>query len=413
MRLRGGMLYDEGKFSRADLTVGVSASSEEYDIKDLIILPGLADVHVHLREPGFSYKETVLSGTKSAAKGGFTSVCAMPNLKPVPDNPQALKTQLEIISKSAVVRVHPFGAITVGEKGEELSDMRGMAYGVVGYSDDGKGVQNSALMEEAMLISKNLGKVISAHCEDESLIAAGWSVNAGHKAEEWGLIGNDAESEYRQIARDIELVAKTGAEYHVCHISAVQSVSLIREAKKSGLPVTCETAPHYLCFTDDQLKDEGRFKMNPPIRTGKDRDALLEGICDGTIDVIATDHAPHSAEEKSGGLRGSLNGVVGLETSFGAVYKSLVLGGYIKLERLTELMSVNARRIFRLGDYKELMDYTVVDINREWKVESEKFYSKGKATPFDGEMLTGLPVMTIVGGKAVYRDERYFASSKK
>ena len=212
MRLRGGMLYDEGKFSRADLTVGVSASSEEYDIKDLIILPGLADVHVHLREPGFSYKETVLSGTKSAAKGGFTSVCAMPNLKPVPDNPQALKTQLEIISKSAVVRVHPFGAITVGEKGEELSDMRGMAYGVVGYSDDGKGVQNSALMEEAMLISKNLGKVISAHCEDESLIAAGWSVNAGHKAEEWGLIGNDAESEYRQIARDIELVAKTGAE---------------------------------------------------------------------------------------------------------------------------------------------------------------------------------------------------------
>ena len=338
--LTGGAVFLNGSFQNMDLAidqgriVSVSPSQENTSVIELdncLIVPGFVDVHVHLREPGFSYKETIFSGTAAAAAGGYTAVCAMPNLKPVPDNADTLGLQLDLIRKNAKVRVYPYGAITQGEKGETLADLAEMAPDVAGFSDDGRGVQSRELMRQAMLLAKHLDKPIVAHCADESLLTKGWTIHDGDFARRSGFPGNDSASEWKQVERDIQLVRETGCRYHVCHISTKESVALIRAAKAEGLPVTCETGPHYLVMCDEELLDEGRFKMNPPIRSAEDRDALVAGLLDGTVDCIATDHAPHSAEEKSRGLRGSLNGIVGLETAFPILSTNLVEPGIVPL----------------------------------------------------------------------------------
>ena len=362
------------------------------------VFPGFCDVHVHFREPGFSYKETVGTGSKAAAHGGYTAVCTMPNLNPVPDNAENLEKQLKIIEDDAAIHVYPYGAITVGQKGEALSDMGAMAKNVVAFSDDGRGVQSDDMMREAMLRAKSLGKMIVAHCEVNSLLHSGY-IHDGKYAKEHGHRGICSESEYAQIARDIELVKETGCAYHVCHISAKESVDIIRKAKAEGVDITCETGPHYLVMDDSDLKEEGRFKMNPPLRDKEDRLALIEGVKDGTIDMIATDHAPHSAEEKSKGLEGSSFGIVGLETAFSVMYTKLVLTGIITLEKLIELLADNPRKRFGipLGN-----DFTVWKLDEEITVDPEKFLSMGRSTPFAGEKLLGECVLTVCDGKIVY-----------
>ena len=377
------------------LTQGaLSISSDKY-----VIIPGLCDVHVHLREPGFSYKETILTGTKAAARGGYTTVFSMPNLNPVPDCLENLKVQLDIIDKDAVIEVIPYGSITKRQHGEVLSDMEDMSDFVCAFSDDGRGVQNEEIMERAMLKAKSLGKKIVAHCEDNSLLRGGY-IHDGNYARENGHKGICSESEYGQIARDLELVRKTGVSYHVCHISTKESVDLIRKAKKEGLNVTCETAPHYLVLSDKDLKEEGRFKMNPPLRDESDRLALLEGIKDGTIDVIATDHAPHSFEEKSKGLSGSAFGIVGIETAFPILYTALVKKGIITLDKLVELLSVNPRKIFNIKDN----GFTVFEIKTPYQIDEKDFLSKGKSTPFSGMKVFGKCVLTVKDGIAVYEE---------
>ncbi|MBR4434678.1 MAG: dihydroorotase [Clostridia bacterium] len=376
-----------------------------------VILPGFVDVHVHLREPGFSYKETVLSGTLAAAHGGFTAVCPMPNLDPVPDCLDNLIKQLDIINRDALIRVIPFASITVGEKGEALSEMERMAPFVAGFSDDGRGVQSEELMLKAMTEAKRLDKIIAAHCEDNSLLFGGY-IHAGEYAKAHGHRGICSESEWKQIERDIELVRKTGCKYHICHISTAESVELVRRAKREGLDVTCETAPHYLVFTEDDLIEDGSFKMNPPLRTQRDRDALIEGIVDGTIDIIATDHAPHSKEEKSKGLEKSAFGIVGLETAFPVLYTHLVRGGVIGLERLTELMSVNPAKRFGIDNSD---DFTVFDLEAMYRIDNNDFLSKGKSSPFVGMQVFGKCMLAVSGGSVVYRapeskgDERFNA----
>jgi len=367
-------------------------------LNNLTILPGFCDVHVHLREPGFSYKETIRTGTLAAAAGGFTAVCSMPNLSPVPDSVENLNKQLEIIEKDAVINVYPYASITVGQKGETLSDMQGLSENAVAFSDDGRGVQNDAIMRQAMQRAKELGKVLAAHCEVNSLVNKGY-VHDGEYAKAHGHRGICSESEYLQIERDLKLVKEIGCAYHVCHISTKESVQLIRKAKKEGLNVTCETAPHYLIMDDSFLKENGRFKMNPPLRSSEDRKALIEGVCDGTIDMIATDHAPHSSEEKSKGLEESAFGIVGLETSFAACYTHLVKTGIITIDKLIELMAINPRKRFNipLGT-----DLSVWDLNEEYIVDPKNFVSMGKATVFDGEKLFGKCLMTICNGKIVY-----------
>lgn len=363
-------------------------------------LPGFADVHVHLREPGFSYKETIASGTRAAARGGFTDVCSMPNLSPVPDSAEHLAVQREIIARDAVVGVHPYAAITVGERGEALSDMEALAPCVIGFSDDGRGVQSDALMREAMCRARALGKPIVAHCEDNTLLRGGY-IHDGEYAKAHGHRGISSESEWRQIERDLALVRQTGCTYHVCHVSAKESVALLRRAKKEGLDVSCETAPHYLVMNDSMLREDGRFKMNPPIRSEADRQALLAGIADGTIDMIATDHAPHSKEEKTRGLSGSLMGVVGLETAFPVLYTELVRPGIITLEKLVELMSTNPRKRFGLplGE-----SYCVFDLNETYTVDPDAFLSLGRATPFEGLSVYGRCILTVRNGKTVFAD---------
>jgi len=367
---------------------------------EYVVFPGFCDVHVHFREPGFFYKESIASGSLSAARGGYTAVCTMPNLDPVPDCAENLEKQLEIIRKDALVHVYPYGAITVGEKGEELADMDSMSKSAIAFSDDGKGVQSDEMMRSAMLKAKELGKIIAAHCEVNSLLHGGY-IHAGKYAKEHGHKGICSESEWKQIERDLQLVKETGCAYHVCHISCKESVELIRKAKAEGLDVTCETAPHYLVLDENDLQEDGRFKMNPPLRSAEDRLALIAGIVDGTIDMIATDHAPHSAEEKSKGLAGSSFGIVGLETAFPVLYTKLVLPGTISLERLIELLAVNPRRRFgiSLGN-----DYTVWDLKHKFTVSSSEFVSKGKATPFEGMELFGRCVLTALGGKTVYKE---------
>ena len=372
-----------------------------YEFENAVLLPGFADVHVHLREPGFSYKETIKSGTAASARGGFTAVCSMPNLNPVPDSVENLQCQLDIIARDALIIVCPYGSITVGEKGEQIADLEGMAENVVAFSDDGKGVQSGAMMREAMLRAKALGKMIVAHCEDESLLHGG-AIHDGEYARAHGIPGICSESEWGPIARDLKMVEETGCAYHVCHISTKESVQLIREAKARGVNVTCETGPHYLVFCDSELEDSGRFRMNPPIRSAEDRAALIEGILDGTIDMIATDHAPHSAEEKAGGLRGSLNGVVGIETAFPVMYTHFVKTGLMSLERLMELMVYNPRRRFSLPCSEG--DVTIFELATEYSVDSGEFLSMGKSSPFEGKSVFGRCLLTAVDGKIVYNN---------
>ena len=375
------------------------------DLGGLCLVPGLVDVHVHLREPGFPQKETIATGTAAAARGGYTTVCSMPNLCPAPDTPATLGEQLAIIRRDAVVRVKPYGTITMGQRGcGELVDFAALAPEVVGFSDDGRGVQSDELMEEAMRRAAAVGKPIVAHCEVDELLRGGY-IHDGDYCREHGHKGICSESEWRQVERDIALAEKTGCQYHVCHVSTKEGVELVRRAKAKGLRVSCETAPHYLLLCDEDLQEEGRFKMNPPLRSRADREALIGGILDGTIEVVATDHAPHTAEEKSRGLAGSAMGIVGLETAFPLLYKYLVLPGVITLEKLFGLMSENPRRLFGLeGGVEEgdAADFTVLDLGAQYRVDPEAFLSKGRATPFAGWDVQGRAVLTVVGGCEIY-----------
>ena len=370
-----------------------------YNSSQYMIFPGFCDVHVHLRQPGFSYKETIKSGTQASAHGGYTTVFSMPNLKPVPDSTEHLKEQLDIIKKDAVINVLPYGAITVGQNGEELSDMEGMAKDVIAFSDDGRGVQSEEMMKEAMLRAKALGKIIVAHCEDNSLLHGGY-IHDGVYASKHSHRGICSESEWKPIKRDLELCRQTGCAYHVCHISCKESVELIRQAKAQGIDVTCETGPHYLILTDEDLKEDGRFKMNPPLRSKEDRQALIEGVLDGTIDMIATDHAPHSKEEKSRGLEKSAFGIVGIETAFQLLYTHLVKKNIISLERLVELLAVNPRKRFGL-EYDN--SFTVWDLDKKTVINPSDFLSMGKATPFEGEEVFGECELTVCNGKTAYK----------
>ncbi len=363
------------------------------------ILPGFCDVHVHFREPGFSYKETILTGTLAAARGGYTDVCAMPNLAPVPDSLEHLEREAELIRRDAKVRVHPYGALTIGEKGLEPTDIRGLAPYVIGFSDDGKGVQDAGMMREVMALCRETGRVLAAHCEDESLLFAGY-IHAGEYARAHGHRGIVSESEWRPIERDLKLAAETGVSYHVCHISCRESAELIRDAKKSGVDVTCETAPHYLILDDSFLREDGRFKMNPPLRSRTDREALILAVCDGTVDMIATDHAPHSAEEKVRGLEKSPFGVVGIETAFPLVYTHLVKTGVVSMDRLIELLATRPRERFGIPVRPD--DWSVWDLDAEYAIDPGEFLSKGRATPFEGMRVFGRCLMTVCGGRVAY-----------
>ena len=377
------------------LTDELSAfNSEKY-----VIFPGFCDVHVHFREPGFSYKETIKSGAMAAAAGGYTAVCTMPNLSPVPDTYENIKLQQDLIDQDACIHVYPYGSITVEQKGEKLADLAGMKEIAIAFSDDGRGVQDREMMRAAMLASKALGKKIVAHCEDNSLLFGGY-IHDGDYAKAKGHKGICSESEYGPIVRDIELVKETGCPYHVCHISAAESVEAIRAAKAEGVDITCETGPHYLVLDDSDLKEEGRFKMNPPLRSARDRKALVEGIKDGTIDMIATDHAPHSDEEKSRGLKDSAFGIVGIETAFPIMYTHLVKTGEITMERLLEMLVTNPRKRFDIGLG---CDFSIWDLEKEITVDPEQFLSKGKATPFAGDKLYGECLCTVCDGKIVYK----------
>ncbi len=370
---------------------------------NIITLPGFADVHVHFREPGFSYKETIASGSAAAARGGYCAVCTMPNLNPVPDSMNNLQLQLDAIARDASIRVLPYGALTIGERGETLSDMDAMAAHVCAFSDDGRGVQNEAMMRAAMIRAKALNKIVAAHCEDNALLHGGY-IHDGEYARSHRHMGICSESEWRQVERDLKLAGETGCAYHVCHVSTKESIRLIRAAKRSGLDVTCETAPHYLTMTDADLQEDGRFKMNPPIRSEADRDALIEGLLDGTVDMIATDHAPHSAEEKSRGLEKSLMGVVGLETAFPVLYTNLVKSGIMSLEMLVKKLHDNPCSRFHIKlDPKE--NYTVIDLDRRYAIDPQEFLTMGRSTPFEGMQVYGRILKTVCGGRTVFEEK--------
>ena len=381
--------------------IGASVSFSQlssFDAPNYVVFPGFCDVHVHFREPGFSYKETMETGSLASARGGYTAVCTMPNLNPVPDSREHLQQQLDRIKEGACIHVYPYGAITVGEKGEELADLEGMAPDVIAFSDDGRGVQSDEMMKQAMLRAKALGKMIVAHCEVNELLRGGY-IHEGSYAKAHGHKGICSESEWAQIARDLELAKEIGVPYHVCHISTKESVELIRKAKAEGLDVTCETGPHYLVMDDSDLQEDGRFKMNPPLRSREDREALVQGILDGTIDMIATDHAPHSAEEKARGLEKSAFGVVGIETAFPILYTYLVKPGILSMDRLIDLLVINPRKRFgiNLG-----CDYSVWDLDAEYTVDPADFLSMGKASPFTGWKVNGKCLATVCDGKLVY-----------
>lgn len=411
------VIYDGGRFAAGEFAVDgervVPAGGVADRVVDLggrRVVPGLVDVHVHLREPGFSQKETIATGTAAAARGGYTTVCSMPNLNPAPDTPQTLRAQTDIIRRDAVVRVVPYGCITMGQRGcGRLVDFAALAPEVVGFSDDGRGVQSDGLMEEAMRRAAQVGKPVVAHCEVDDLLRGGY-IHDGEYCRAHGHKGICSESEWRQVERDIALAEKTGCQYHVCHVSTRESVELVRRAKARGLRVSCETAPHYLLLCDEDLQEDGRFKMNPPLRSRADRDALLAGITDGTIEVIATDHAPHTAEQKSRGLAGSAMGIVGLECAFPLLYTYLVKPGLLTLEQLVERMSMAPRRIFGLGgglQAGEPADLTVFDLDAEYEIDPETFLSKGRATPFAGWRVAGRTLWTLVGGRTAYATERF------
>ncbi len=424
--LKNATIFTNDEFKKSDLEItdetitDISSNIETvgfdvvYDLNNMYLLPGLIDVHTHLREPGFIYKETIATGSMAGAKGGYTSICAMPNLNPTPDSLENLQVELEAIKKDAKINVYPYGTITKGEKGQELADLDEIANYVIAFSDDGHGVQNEEMMLSAMEKAKKLNKMIVAHCEDNSLLNGGY-IHDGEYAKLHGHKGICSESEWGPIKRDIELSRKTGCHYHVCHISTKESVEIIRQAKKEGVNVTCETGPHYLTLNDMNLQEEGRFKMNPPIRSEEDRQALIEGIKDGTIDMIITDHAPHSAEEKSKGLQGSAMGVVGLEVAFPVLYTNLVKPGIITLNKLLDLMNTNPRNIFKIGTeikVGEKADLTVYDLNENYNIDSSKFVSMGKATPFDGNNVYGKCKMTICNGNIIF-DELIFGDGAK
>ena len=392
---------DEFFINSVSATLSSDKALSIYNSPKYFIFPGFCDVHVHFREPGFSYKETIKSGSMSAAAGGYTAVCTMPNLNPVPDNAEHLKLQTDLIKENAVINVLPYGSITVGQLGEKLSDMDAMCDNVCAFSDDGRGVQNADMMKAAMLKAKSLDKIIVAHCEDNSLLHGGY-IHDGVYAKKHNHKGICGMSEWGPIKRDLELVKETGCAYHICHISTKESVELIRKAKREGLNVTCETAPHYLVLCDEDLLEDGRFKMNPPLRSREDMEALIEGVKDGTIDMIATDHAPHSAEEKSRGLEKSAFGIVGLETAFAVMYTHLVKTGVITLERLIELMCVNPRKRFNIPPNT---DFTVWNLEKQWIVDPEKFVSMGRATPFKDYKLYGKNCLTVINGKKVFMEE--------
>ena len=393
-------IHDNVIFCQTDFlpVTQAKASLPSADGADIIVFPGFCDVHVHFREPGFSYKETMATGSAAAARGGYTAVCPMPNLDPVPDSLPHLREELALIERDATVRVIPYGALTVEERGEALADLTEMAPFVVAFSDDGRGVQSEDLMREAMRRAKALGKLVVAHCEDNSLLRGGY-IHDGAYAAAHGHRGICSESEWGPIARDLKLAAETGCAYHVCHVSCKESVALIREAKKAGVDVTCETAPHYLLLDETDLQEDGRFKMNPPLRAPADREALLEGVLDGTIDVIATDHAPHSAAEKAKGLRDSAFGIVGLETAFPLLYTKLVRPGVLTLDKLIDLLAIAPRRRFGIPFGA---DWTVWDLGRTERIDPARFASKGRATPFEGESVFGVCLQTAVDGKIVY-----------
>ena len=401
------VLLSGGRIVSVGDRISCHADAVSIDLHKAVLFPGFVDVHVHLREPGFSYKETIRTGTLAAAHGGFAHVAAMPNLDPVPDCAAALAVQRAIIEKDALVHVHPYGAISVGEKGERLSDLEGLAPGVIAFSDDGRGVQSESLMREAMMQCRRLGKILAAHCEDNSLLHGGY-IHDGAYARAHGHRGICSESEWGPIARDLRLAEETGCAYHVCHVSTKESVALIRAAKRRGVDVTCETAPHYLTFTDEDLQEDGRFKMNPPLRAREDRDALIEGLLDGTIDMLVTDHAPHSREEKAQGLEKSAMGVVGLETSFAASYTALVQTGILPLEKLVDLMHGAPMRRFGCGTELaegQPADLTAFDLTKTYTVDPETFLTMGRATPFAGCALTGVCKLTMIGGEPVWKEE--------
>jgi len=401
------VLLSGGRIVSIGDRISCPADAVSIDLHKAVLFPGFVDVHVHLREPGFSYKETIRTGTLAAAHGGFAHVAAMPNLDPVPDCAAALAVQRAIIEKDALVHVHPYGAVSVGEKGERLADLEGLAPGVIAFSDDGRGVQSESLMREAMMQCRRLGKILAAHCEDNSLLHGGY-IHDGAYARAHGHRGICSESEWGPIARDLRLAEETGCAYHVCHVSTKESVALIRAAKRRGVDVTCETAPHYLTFTDEDLQEDGRFKMNPPLRAREDRDALIEGLLDGTIDMLVTDHAPHSREEKARGLEKSAMGVVGLETSFAASYTALVQTGLLPLGKLVDLMHGAPMRRFGCGTELaegQPADLTAFDLTKTYTVDPETFLTMGRATPFAGRALTGVCKLTMIGGEPVWKEE--------
>lgn len=389
----------DASFSQGLVSFFCGGELGAFNSPEFAVFPGFCDVHVHFREPGFSYKETIASGSRAAARGGYTDVCTMPNLNPVPDSAEHLRRQQELIGRDACIHVHPYGAITVGQKGEQLADLAAMAGSCIAFSDDGRGVQSDELMRRAMEEAKHLGKMIVAHCEVNELLNGGY-IHDGEYARLHGHKGICSESEWRQIARDLELVKQIGCAYHVCHISTKESVEIIRNAKKEGVNVTCETGPHYLILDDSCLREDGRFKMNPPLRSKEDRQALVEGILDGTIDMLATDHAPHSAEEKSKGLQKSAFGIVGIETAFPLLYTYLVKPGILSLERLVELLTVNPRRRFGIESNGA---FTLWDLNAVSKIDPSEFLSMGKSTPFTGWEISGKCIATVCDGKIVYK----------
>ena len=408
---RGALVYDNGIMKKQDVVFdGVCLSAFDGDVTpfsssaifdNIAVFPGFCDVHVHFREPGFSYKETMESGSSAAAHGGYTAVLTMPNLKPSPDSVEGAREQLAAIRRGASIAVIPYGTITKGSLGDELSDMEAIAPMVAAFSDDGRGVQSEEMMLAAMQKAKSLGKMIVAHCEDNSLLHGGY-IHDGEYARAHGHRGICSESEWGPIARDVELLKKSGAAYHVCHVSTKESVEILRRAKAAGVNITCETAPHYLTLDDSRLEEDGRFKMNPPLRAAEDREALVAGLLDGTVDIIATDHAPHSHEEKSRGLEGSMMGVVGLETAFPVIYTELVKPGIITLEQAVELLSTKPRERFGIDSD---VGFTVFDLGCEYTVDPEKFLSKGRSTPYKGARVFGKCLATVYSGRAVYLDE--------
>ena len=396
--------FTDGRISERREHIEAKAEDRIIDAEGLVVAPAFVDVHVHLREPGYGYKERIATGTMAAARGGYTTVCSMPNLNPVPDSVENLKAQQEIIDRDAKIEVLPYAAITIGRKGEELVDMASLVGKVCAFSDDGSGVQVDGMMERAMTEAVKHDQLIAAHCEVEELLKGGY-IHDGEYAKAHGHKGICSESEWEQVKRDIEIAERLGCRYHVCHISTKETVQLVREAKARGVKVTCETGPHYLIFTDMDLEEDARWKMNPPLRSAEDRAALVEGIKDGTIDMIATDHAPHSVEEKSRGLKDSAMGIVGLETAFAALNTHLVRKGVITMERLVELMSLNPRKVFRIAgglNEGDRADVVLLDTEKEWRVDSNEFYSMGRISMFDGREMTGDVVMTLHRGEIVY-----------